>query len=397
MVSRPGVRIACVREVQLSIKDSVRQLLIDIIQRLQLGHLFTVLDTEIRGPNGSLCIFRGMKDQNAESIKSLEGFDIFWWEEAQTASEKSLMLLRPTMRKAGGEMWFTWNPRFKTDPIDVLLRQNPPEGAVVVEANWGDNPWFSKELEEERSHDLLGDRENYLHVWEGHYLAADEMQLISAKLVEVARKNSGVSHPTDELVLGVDVARGGSDRSTIAVRRGRDAKTRPWEVFGKGDRRQRDTMQLAAHVAHMIDDMRPDATFVDEGGVGGGVIDRLNQMGYDITPVNSSSAADGLTRVKCANKRAEMWQRMKEWMGQPDIAIPDSTALETDLTGPLFKYDANNAILLEKKEDMKKRGVRSPDEADALALTFAYPVVPMTEKERLEEAEEAEYDPFDWR
>ncbi len=124
MISEPGVRIACVREVQKSIKDSSRQLLVDWIQRYDIGALFDVIETEIRGPGGSLCIFRGMSDQNAESIKSLEGYKYVWWEEAQTASEKSLRLLRPTIRAEGSELWFTWNPRKKSDPIDISLRSN---------------------------------------------------------------------------------------------------------------------------------------------------------------------------------------------------------------------------------------------------------------------------------
>lgn len=389
MITDPGVRIACVREVQLSIKDSVRQLLVDWIQRLDVGHLFTVVEAEIRGPGGSLCIFRGMNDQSAESIKSLEGFSVFWWEEAQTASAKSLKLLRPTMRAAGGEMWFTWNPRKKSDPIE-FLRTNPPPGAIVVQANFCDNPWFPEDLEKERQIDLAGDEDYYRHVWLGAYEAASDMQFISASIVGRARETPAVSHSHDELILGVDVARGGDDRSVIAVRRGRDARTEKWLTFDRLD-----LMQFAAQIAATIDRLNPDGVFIDEGGVGGGVIDRLRQLGYHVTPVNSSWAPDGYTKVKTRNKRAEMWQRMREWLEQDGVAIPDADDIEIDLTGPLYKYDVNNAIQLESKEEMKKRGVRSPDMADALALTFAFPVSPRGEHDRQEEGEE--YDPFSWR
>ena len=372
MMQRPGCRVVCVREVQNSIKDSVKQLLSDWIDRLELHSLFDILESEIRGPNKSLCIFRGMNDQNNDTIKSLEGYDIAWWEEAQTASERSLDLLRPTLRKAGSELWFTWNPRFKTDPIDVFLRQNPPLGAVVIEANYTENPWFPAELEAERAHDQkIHSEEKYAHIWLGGYEKAGDNQFIGAGLVERAQNGNPYVHPQDELVMGVDVARFGGDETVIAFRRGRDAACDPWISLGKMD-----TMETAARVSDLIDTHRPDAVFVDETGVGAGVVDRLRSLRYDVIGVNFGAKATGLTKVKTANKRAEMWQRMKEWMEQGGVRIPPDRMLEVELTGVEYRHDHNNAILLEKKEDMKKRGLKSPDRADALALTFAYPVSP---------------------
>ena len=369
MMTTPGYRVVCVREVQNSIKDSVKQLIEDWIQRLGLSRQFEILRDEIRGPNGSLCIFRGMNDQNNDTIKSLEGFDVAWWEEAQTASERSLQLLRPTIRKPNSELWFTWNPRYKTDPVDRFLRQNPPEQSIVVRANFNDNPWFPDVLEIERKYDLETNIEAYRHTWMGGYEKVGDQQFIPAGIVERAMQSTPHANHWDELVFGVDVARYGDDETVIAYRRGRDARTEPWLVL-KG----LDTMEVAARVAREINLQRPDAVFIDEGGVGAGVVDRLKQLGMDIVPVNFGSRADGLTMAKTANKRAEMWQRMKEWLSQEAVAIPTDTTLEAQLTAVEYKHDANNAILLEKKEDMRKRGLASPDRADALALTFAYPV-----------------------
>ena len=135
-------RVVCIREVQNSIKDSVRQLLIDKIEKLGVSTAFEVLESEIRGPNGSLIVFKGMQSYNAANIKSLEAYDIAWVEEAQTLSQHSLDLLRPTLRKEGSELWFSWNPRFKTDPVDAFFRKSPPEDAISVLVNWRDNPWF---------------------------------------------------------------------------------------------------------------------------------------------------------------------------------------------------------------------------------------------------------------
>jgi phage terminase large subunit len=137
----------CVREVQKSLKQSVKKLLEGKIAALNAGAYFDVQDAQIKSTHGGLIMFQGMQNHTAESIKSLEGFDIAWVEEAQSLSQRSLDLLRPTIRKPGSELWFSWNPRESTDPVDALLRgDEPPPGAVVVEANYMDNPWLPDEL-----------------------------------------------------------------------------------------------------------------------------------------------------------------------------------------------------------------------------------------------------------
>jgi len=371
MLTKPGCRVVGIREVQNSLKDSVKQLLIDWIERMGVRNQFTVLVDEVRGPGNSLCIFRGMNDQNSESIKSLEGFDIAWIEEAQTISQRSLDLLRPTIRKPGSQIWATWNPRFKTDPIDIFLRQNPPESAVVVEANYSDNPWFPDVLEIERLIDKSGDPERYGHIWLGRYEKVGDRQLIPAGVVEDARKAEAIPNKFDELILGVDVARFGSDETVIAFRRGRDARTIPWQHY-KG----LDTMEVASRVAAAMDAYGPDAVFIDSGAMGAGVVDRLRQLRREVIPVDFGSKASGLTNAKTANKRAEMWVRMRDWLMQGRVAVPDDPRLELQMTGIEYSHDQNNAILLERKhsERRMRAGLPSPDRADALALTFAYPV-----------------------
>jgi phage terminase large subunit len=161
----------CVREIQKSLKQSVKKLITSKIEALGVGAQFEVLDAEIRCPHGGSIIFQGMQDHTADSIKSLEDFDIAWVEEAQSLSPTSLTLLRPTIRKPGSELWFSWNPRRKTDPVDVLLRgPAPPTGAIVIRANWSDNPWFPAELETERTDDLKDRPDQYDHIWDGGYV-----------------------------------------------------------------------------------------------------------------------------------------------------------------------------------------------------------------------------------
>ena len=140
----------CVREVQQSLNQSVKKLLELKIEQLGVGSQFEVLYDRIKTPFGGVIIFQGMATTTAESIKSLEGFDICWVEEAQSLSQRSLDLLRPTIRKEGSELWFSWNPRKNTDPIDVFLRSDSlPPGAVVIKANFRDKPWLTNVLKDE--------------------------------------------------------------------------------------------------------------------------------------------------------------------------------------------------------------------------------------------------------
>ncbi len=160
----------CVREIQKSLNQSVKKLLESKIESLGVGHLFEIQDSVIKAPHGGKIIFAGMQNHTADSIKSLEGFDIAWVEEAQSLSQRSLDLLRPTIRKPDSEIWFSWNPNKNTDPVDLLLRgDNPPKNATVIEANYKDNPWFPEVLREEMEFDKARDIDKYNHVWLGQY------------------------------------------------------------------------------------------------------------------------------------------------------------------------------------------------------------------------------------
>lgn len=160
----------CLREIQKSLKFSVKKLLENKIASMNAGAYFEVQNEQIKSVNGGVIIFQGMQDHTSESIKSLEGFKIAWFEEAQTASQRSLDLLRPTIRSPGSQLWFSWNPRFATDPVDQLLRgPTPPPNAIVVEANYSDNPWLPAELLEEMEYDKRRDPDKYAHIWLGKY------------------------------------------------------------------------------------------------------------------------------------------------------------------------------------------------------------------------------------
>lgn len=168
----------CLRETLKSLEFSVKKLFESKIERFNAGAYFEVQDRRILTKHGGVTIFEGMQNHTAESIKSLDGFDRAYFEEAQNASDKSLTLLRPTIRKPGSQLWFAWNPDLETDPIDQLLRgPELPKGAIVVEANYMDNPWLPDELMEEMEFDKRRDPEKYAHVWLGKYRRNSEARV----------------------------------------------------------------------------------------------------------------------------------------------------------------------------------------------------------------------------
>lgn len=167
-----GMRSVCIREVQKSLKESAKRLIEDKLEKFSLGEAdgFKVFREVIETPGDGIITFQGMQDHTADSIKSLEGFSRAWVEEAQTLSARSLGLLRPTIRAEESELWFSWNPRRKVDPVDAMFRAGEvPTGALVIKANWSENPWFPSVLEQERLDCLRDNPDQYEHIWEGGY------------------------------------------------------------------------------------------------------------------------------------------------------------------------------------------------------------------------------------
>ena len=179
------VDAVCVREVQKSLAQSVKKLIENKIEEMGVGHMFEIQQTQIKSAQGGVIVFQGMQNHTADSIKSLEGFDIAWVEEAQSISQFSLDILRPTIRKPASQLWFTWNPRYDTDPIEQLLRgPGAPDKTVVIEVNYSDNPWFPEVLREEMEYDKRRDPDKYMHVWKGEYVRNSETRVFKNWTIE---------------------------------------------------------------------------------------------------------------------------------------------------------------------------------------------------------------------
>lgn len=209
-----GMRAVCIREVQKDLSQSSKALLESKLSSLALGEAdgFKVYKDVITTPGDGLIIFKGMNDYTADSVKSLEGFKRAWWEEAQTATQRSLKLLRPTLRAPGSQLWFGWNPRFAADPIEKLLRgPELPTDCIVVQANWRDNPWFTPELEQERQDCLRLDPDNYDHIWEGGYETVNEGAYYARQLIDAkAQGRIGIVAPDPLMTLRAFVDIGGT-------------------------------------------------------------------------------------------------------------------------------------------------------------------------------------------
>ena len=222
-LAEKGMRAVCIREVQRSLKESAKRLIDDKLGELGLGSAdgFKSFREVIETPGDGLITFQGMQDHTAESIKSLEGYKRAWCEEAQSLSARSLSLLRPTIRADGSEIWFSWNPRRKTDPVDAMLRGSTlPTGATVVRANWSDNPWFPSVLEQERQDCLRDDPDQYPHIWEGDYATVLAGAYFAKSIAEAKAQGRITRVPADPLMAHrafFDIGGTGAKADAVAI------------------------------------------------------------------------------------------------------------------------------------------------------------------------------------
>lgn len=194
------IRVLCTREVQKSIRDSVKRLLDDQIETLGLEEFFSSTDIAIKGRNGSEFLFNGLSNQTAASIKSYEGIDRVWIEEAQTVSKKSLDILIPTIRKPDSEIWVSFNPELDTDEVWKRYVENKPPDCMAAEVNYSDNPWFPEVLEKERLHCKETNPEDYAWIWEGKCKAAVDGAIYSHEITSSQTNGKICNVPYDPLL-----------------------------------------------------------------------------------------------------------------------------------------------------------------------------------------------------
>lgn len=361
------VRIACLRQFQKNIADSSYQLLIDLIQQYGFSEFVWTNDTITNTNTGSTFIFKGL-DRNVETtIKSLEGIDIAWIDEAQTITLKSIRILNPTIRKPGSKIIWTLNRLTDLDPVISYFITNPPRKDVWhLEVDYRiaqKNGWLSNEILYEIEQARINHPEDYAHDYLGKALAISDKNIIqTAQVIEAMGREVD-----DEgaIEVGVDVARLGGDRTVFVKRKG-------LKEIGRASFTKKRTTEVCDLLVNFIGADKDVLIKIDDTGVGGGVTDDMIARGYNVIPINFGAKASNPD--KYPNLISEAWFYLQSIIDQ--ISIANDKDLLVELSNREWKMDSKGRRGVESKDDYKKRGFRSPDLADATILCFYTPPEP---------------------
>lgn len=402
MIADPDCSVVCIREIQKSLALSAKKLIEAKIEEYGVSHLFEVLRTEIRRIGGKgLCIFQGMQDHTADSVKSLEGFQIAWVEEAQSLSKRSLELLRPTIRAEGSEIWFSWNPRFSTDPVEKLLRKKARKDAIVVKANYTDNPWLPDTLLNEAISDRETNPDGFGHVWLGEYENLSSKVVIPPAWIRAAiglADKLGIE-ATGPVISALDVAGAdeGGDANAQAIRKGcflLDVEV--WNGL--------DTALTTQKAAKRAAEFGAEELYYDSVGVGEGVTGEWASMGRrDARPdhlemipwnggasvvepdekVDPESEHSPLNKDQYENLKAQAYFGLRRrfenaykaannlpFDADNIIYLPAEAdwleSIEEQLSQPQHKASKSGKTMVDKQPN----GAASPNESDAIVMSF---------------------------
>lgn len=357
--SLPNPRFAYIAPLYKQAKDIAWQYVKDGVRPLvEFGAKINESELRVDYPNGGRVRLYGA--DNPDSLRGIYLDGVVLDEYADMKPSMWSEVIRPALSDRQGWACFIGTPKGR-DAFYQVWREAQKDEA-----------WFTLELRATRT-GILPESElaaarrqmsesEFMREYECSFDEPDVDQFIPSAIVDEARtRTAEIKTP---VVMGVDVARFGNDRTCFLIRTGD-------QIAHIERKRGLDTMQTAAYAADLANWHQPQTIFVDGVGVGGGVVDRLRQMGFRAVDVNAGGSPMQADRY--SNKRAEMWGRMREWLKDRGT-LPDDRELSDDLVAPSYEFDASNRLKLERKEDMKDRGLSSPDSGDALALTFAFPV-----------------------
>jgi len=355
------LRILCTREIQKTIDDSVLKLLKDLIIQYELDDYAVTQKTIRNTKTGTEFLFAGIR-LNVTEIKSMEGIDICWVEEAQSITEESLDVLTPTIRKEGSQIIFTYNRVNELDPVHVRYVMNQPEGAYSLKVNYdvaerlGWLPDVLKlELEEDRKDPVL-----FAHKWLGEPIGQAEKSIVARDAILSAMDRS--VEPEGKTIVGADIARMGNDRTVFWKRKG--LKTISHEIHSKLR-----TTEVCDALERFIDFDKTVEVKIDDTGVGGGVTDEMIKRGYEVVAINFGAKPGDPD--KYPNLISEAWFHMANIIS--DTELPMHSDLLMELSTRQWKQDTRGRRAVESKGEYKKRGFRSPDIADACIICYYEP------------------------
>ena len=352
------IRVGCFREIQESLEESVYELIqIKVEQLKYIGWRF--LKSEIYSPCGSKFIFKGLKDLRASmNVKGLEGFDIYFVEEASVIAMASWNLLMPTlMRTPGSQLWFAYNQDTEQDPVSMKIWNRHRNDSILIELKPGplDNPWWNSGLQKEMEEDFKADPDEAEHIWNGLPRKQGQRSILSR--VKIREAMERMVEPVGKKQLGLDVARFGDDKTTFYLRHG-------LVVIDHKESAKQDTMTTAYQAWDMVNRDPTIAIVVDDTGVGGGVSDRLVELGAKVTRVNFGGSP--ANKDKFTSTADELWFLFPV----DEVSIPDDPKLMEELSGRQYVYDHQGRRKIESKDEYKKRNNKSPDHADGLLLCY---------------------------
>ena len=404
------IRWVCMREVQESIEQSSKQVLEDMIETFGWSSFWRVYRNRIEGNNGSRFTFRGMNTVTSRNVRSLEGIDGIWFEEAQYMSRMSAEILYPTIRKEGSELWFTFNPQYRQDAIwkDFCTDTRRARAALVIEVNYYDNPWFPPDLEEERLNDKEDQPDRYAHIWLGK--PDDEgavRKVLPYALIEACAEAwdkwiiPNKYQPKGRVDVGLDVADTGADRNALVARQGPVIwYAKSWVSPILGDTARTADLWCREHSVRRL--------YYDEGGIGAGIRSTLVELvrsqgkrpyraegvnfGGEVMGPEEEYSRDELNQDHFARRnsqlgwalhlRARRTQRLLD--GSPvrpeDCLFIDKSRVKHldsflgQLAQPEWKEDTSGRIVIDKQPKKQEGSVArgdSPDLYDAAALAFA--------------------------
>jgi phage terminase large subunit len=359
-VLQEKTRILCGREFQNSIAESVYQLFIDLIIEHNLPGFQITRDSIVYKPNGSDMFFKGVR-RNVQSIKSIEGIDIFWGEEAATFTIESIDILTPTVRKEGSQLIWSYNRLTELDPIHERLVINTPPRTLIISTDYTlaiKYGWLSDSIKTEIDHDKATNPSSYAHKWLGEPLNQADNAIIPRDRILEAMNRTIDDEGLD--IYGVDVARMGIDRTVFWHRKG--LKTKRTKIISKKTIDQVcDALQI-----FMFNDKEAECR-IDGGGLGIGLYDYMNKDGYNVIDANFGGKAQDSDHYN--NWISEAWFNLEEIIDEAELPTDKDLLMELSTRG--WKQDSKGRRVIESKAEYKKRGYRSPDLADACIICYA--------------------------
>ena len=356
-----GKRILCFREIQRSLKESSYQLVLDTIDRMGLNGYFTSINNEIRCNTGGKMVFIGLKGGSKQEeltrLKSLEGFDIGWNEEASSTSQQSLDLIMPTFRKKGAKVVFSYNRIEEADPVHKTLVMTERDDVEHIYITYLDNPYCTDDMLKEAEALKKSDPDKYRHVYLGEPLNQSDNAII--KISDVRDAMERKANTEGQIQIGADIARYGTDSTVFSKRKG--LTMTDLQTF-----RKQSIPEVARRLILFANSDKKIPIKIDDTGVGGGVTDILTEQGYNVIPVNNGEKA--IDKDKYNNAISEQWFTFAENINS--ITLLQHDKLKQELTTRYWKINSKGQRVVESKDEYKMRGFGSPDSADSVLLCF---------------------------